>query len=1342
MAVLLGSATATINLDIGQFMANARTAEGAMNELASAGTGTRGPNFLDRLGTSALGLGTALIVPMGLGLKAAVDLEQQMANVDAALGDISDNDLSALADQFNEIAAASQFSAVEIGGVGEELAKAGVAREDLAATTQAVVDLSQATGEDLFTSLSAVSTATAIWSDGMVSTENVLTDVTDTSDILTNVLNQTRASMTDINAGMRNFAPSAARAGLSFSEMAAALGFFVDLGLPGAEAGTSLTAALTNLADPTSDATAYLNELGIAAFDLEGNFIGFPALFDQLQTSLSGFTQQEQEMILSTIFGREAIDVMGLAALTGGDRLRALEAAALETGTAAEQSAIRMDTLGAQFGTLKEGINTFLGSLVSGLIPGLRIFVDMANQVIDVLMAIPAPIKTIIGTIAGLLAGFASIAAAIRTFQALNVLLGGMGLASGGLAASLGAVLTPLLLIGAVVGGLYLAWRTNFLGMQGIVTRFTSGLRRFGRSFSDTFRNLTTATYRWGDTVEDIVPTMARFPAFFIAFGNALGTIGGGLPILSDLGRGIVDLGFNIIHLGEAFNFFRSIGLDPVQAGLRALGIMFPEISGFTNEMQIAIGRLTEAFLAFAAGDFGRAFGLIRDVAVDAIGAISNVIGSVVDWTLNVAAPAVVNLTWDAIGAITPLFAGMIVSLTEWIAQLDGAEVVGGALDLAGGIADWITANPIPTVLIGAGVLSLLFFGLPGTVAIALVGLVALLALAVTAEVPKDMILPITDLVITISAFTVEFENFLAEAYIALGLEIAKLEADAGDLLSVIKLATPKIDIDWAGALKGIGLGFQSALTAVLGPGSDIDNAITSAVNAFPGLVVTAFGAVFGPGGPVDSAINGAINGLIGVVAAAIKPFADSLKKTWSDITGAFDDLEMPEINWPDAPGVWEVPLLADVISLFGDLVSEIESAWDRVANINLNPLDIDWSGLLPEPSFPAWLTSPPQWWTNIQAGRMPWDNGGGGGEMSMDISNIPGSQQPGAGIPPFTDPATNPDDYIDPGTTAASSWANLAEQITKARISAELASGPFATLGTSVSTSMSGLEASVSGSMNTLIASMTNGAATAVTATEAIFATLGTSIAASLAGVQAEVQGAMNGVVAAMANGGATATQALQNALSPLPGIVQTIGSRAAAAATLGGLQIAQGFRNGSALAPAMVAAALASIPGIISGVGGRASAAALAVGLNIGRAMAAGILAGIPAVRSAAAALSAAATVTVSKQLVIRSPSKVFMQLGEYVSEGFALGIRSGIPLATSAASDLAYIPNVTPGQYAGNAYATTAGAAAGGNVTYAVNITVEGNVTTENDLKTSLVQAITRVGHDRNTAIGVTR
>ena len=89
---------------------------------------------------------------------------------------------------------------------------------------------------------------------------------------------------------------------------------------------------------------------------------------------------------------------------------------------------------------------------------------------------------------------------------------------------------------------------------------------------------------------------------------------------------------------------------------------------------------------------------------------------------------------------------------------------------------------------------------------------------------------------------------------------------------------------------------------------------------------------------------------------------------------------DLPTFEYPDMPAPYETSILADAIRLFDDIIDEIKSAWDRISSVELNPLDWNWDALLPEPSWPSWLTDSPQWWDNIQAGRLPWDNGGGGG--------------------------------------------------------------------------------------------------------------------------------------------------------------------------------------------------------------------------------------------------------------------------------------------------------------------------------------------------------------------------
>jgi hypothetical protein len=511
----------------------------------------------------------------------------------------------------------------------------------------------------------------------MVDAEHVLTDVTEVADILTTVSNNTRASLGDINAGMRSLAPAAARAGLSYNEAAAAIGFFVDNGLTGADAGVSLTRAMTELADPTSAATIAMDQLGITAYDVQGNFVGFPALFTQLQTAMVGLTQQEQEMILSTIFGAEAIDVMGIAALTGGDDLQALTDATNEAGTAAEQSAIRMDTLGAQFATLKEGLNSFLGSLVAGLIPGLRVFVDAGNALIDVLMKIPAPIKTIIGAVAGLLAGFASISIAIKGFAALSGFLGiGGGL---GIGAALGAVVPILLGVAAAAAVVYVAWRKNFLGIRTVVGNALKGVTGFIDRFKDAWNGLTETSdvmnqiFAWGGQAANIVEPLNSVSRTLIALGAAIRGIGGGdIPFFNNLADSLDRAAGFVDRFKTAWD---SLGPSDVMSQINQWG-------GVATEQ---MGMVERAMTAFDIASGGMLTRLREMTTADWAVAIGDIAVTVGGWVFNVAV--------DLASALGSWLLGQAVNLVHSIPSIAvsiGGWIVSAATTLWDAVKSWI----------------------------------------------------------------------------------------------------------------------------------------------------------------------------------------------------------------------------------------------------------------------------------------------------------------------------------------------------------------------------------------------------------------------------------------------------------------------------------------------------------------------------------------------------------------------------------------------------------------------------------------------------------------------------
>lgn len=504
MTVMLGEARGMVTLDISDLSSKVGLATAQLNSLDAAGSKGMGgfQNELartgvsvDQLGYGLLGLGGALLAPMALGVKGAINLEQAFKDVEASLPKDDRGRMGELESMIVKIGASGQYSAGEIAMVTEELAKSGYEIDQILSgdpaegfgnMAQAVSDLSSATGSGLGPAVSGISAAMAIWNPKVVDSSIALTDASRAADIFTVAANASSADVSDIIAGMRNFGPAAAMVGVSFEDAAASVALFTNFGLKATDAGTSLTRAVTMLSDPTSEASGWMEKLAIAPFK-DGKFIGLPALMDQLQAGMAGMSDETKLAALSSIFGAEAMDVMGLSIMTGGDALRDITKEMAIHGTASEQARLRTETLKGAIERLVEGFMTMLAVLASGLIGPLTAFAKALDVVTSAIMKIPKPILAVVGvliTLAGVLAtgagAFLLITPRITQFLTTMRALSGMsgvlgGLASGflrmgGAAGFLAGALRMLLLpLGLVFGAAILAYKNNFLGFADLV---------------------------------------------------------------------------------------------------------------------------------------------------------------------------------------------------------------------------------------------------------------------------------------------------------------------------------------------------------------------------------------------------------------------------------------------------------------------------------------------------------------------------------------------------------------------------------------------------------------------------------------------------------------------------------------------------------------------------------------------------------------------------------------------------------------------------------------------------------------------------------------------------------
>ena len=247
------------------------------------------------------GLSKKITVPLtaigAASTKLGVDFEAAMSEVGAISGATAE-EIEVLEAAAREAGATTNKSATESAEALKYMALAGWDVETSQRALMPMVKLSSAGNMELGRTADLVT-------DGMSAMNLKIDDLDDYLNILTQTANNAN---TDIDQLGEAFVVVGGRLSLlevETSEAATALGILGDNGIKGSEAGRGLNAILTNLTAPTGRAKVALDELGVSAFDTSGEFIGIEETLKLVETSMDGMTQEQQNMYMSMIAGKE-----------------------------------------------------------------------------------------------------------------------------------------------------------------------------------------------------------------------------------------------------------------------------------------------------------------------------------------------------------------------------------------------------------------------------------------------------------------------------------------------------------------------------------------------------------------------------------------------------------------------------------------------------------------------------------------------------------------------------------------------------------------------------------------------------------------------------------------------------------------------------------------------------------------------------------------------------------------------------------------------------------------------------------------------------------------------------
>ena len=333
---------------------------------------------------AAAGAGVAALG--GYAVSVGKDFESSMAQVIATMGitktsvtEDGVNSFELLKEAAAEAGESTTFSASEAADALNYLALAGYDAAKAADALPAVLNLAAAGGMELAYASDLATDAMAAL--GIEATSGNLTRF---GDEMAKTASKANTSVSQLGEAILTVGGTAKSLAGGTTELNAALGVLANRGIKGSEGGTALRNMILSLSAPTNKAAAALENLGVDAFDANGNLRPLNETFKDLDNALSGMSEGEKTQVLNEIFNK--VDLKSAQAMLAGcgeefnDLTEALENC---DGAMADMAHTMNDTLEGDIKSLQSKAEAFGNVLYENLNDPLRELTQLGGDYIS-----------------------------------------------------------------------------------------------------------------------------------------------------------------------------------------------------------------------------------------------------------------------------------------------------------------------------------------------------------------------------------------------------------------------------------------------------------------------------------------------------------------------------------------------------------------------------------------------------------------------------------------------------------------------------------------------------------------------------------------------------------------------------------------------------------------------------------------------------------------------------------------------------------------------------------------------------------------------------------------------
>ncbi|WP_321833490.1 phage tail tape measure protein [Clostridium butyricum] len=484
-------------------------------------TGQRIQNFgsgMQTAGSTLMKLSAPMVALSGYAVKTSIDFEQAMANLQATSG-ATGEEFTALENKAKELGENTCKSATDSANAMQYLALAGYDVNTILASTEPVLKASVAWGADMATSADLAT-------DSMSALGMETSRLTEYLDVCSQAQRSSNTTATMLMEAYIGCGGTLKTLGVPLQESATWLGILANQGKKGAEAGNNLNSILVNLVGASSSAKGAMDELGVSAWDQDGNFIGLTNTINLLKTALSKCTQEQKTNFQAAIGGKTQLDTLNMLLAGCGEQYDSLRVKIDgASGATEEMYDIMNDTAQGKIEAFKSKVEALGINIGDKLVPHINDLLDKLMAFIDWFGNLDEGTQSMIVNIGlltfatgGLLSTTGKVVSGVGSIVSS---FGGLVSASGATATSVGtlggvlgtlsSIAVPLIgTLGLVAAGVYAyneeqealnssvitskeelgAFKTTLLELNGVHVKSKEELEELGLAYKDLSGNI------------------------------------------------------------------------------------------------------------------------------------------------------------------------------------------------------------------------------------------------------------------------------------------------------------------------------------------------------------------------------------------------------------------------------------------------------------------------------------------------------------------------------------------------------------------------------------------------------------------------------------------------------------------------------------------------------------------------------------------------------------------------------------------------------------------------------------------------------------------------------------